>query len=197
VQRVSVVGLSCSGKSTLARALAERLDVPCIELDALVHDAGWNEAPAELLQVRVRAALAGSPDGWVVDGNYFGKLGDLVIAQADTVVLLDLPLRVTLRRAVTRTASRLVRRTELWNGNRERLRDVFSRYSIPLFVLRTHGSFEPKWDERLRAHPQLDVIRLSSVRAIAAWLQSIQATAAMSGSSKGSDRQKTPPLRET
>ena len=197
MRRVAVIGLSCTGKTTLARALSERLDVPHVELDALVHDAGWNEASAELLQTRVRAALAGCPDGWIVDGNYFGKLGDRVIAQADTAVWLELPLRVTLPRAVMRTASRLVRRTELWNGNRERLGNVFSRYSIPLFVLRTHRSFGGKWDERLRAQPHLDVIRLSSTRAIAAWLQSIQATATMSGSSNGSERQKTPPLTET
>jgi adenylate kinase family enzyme len=173
VQRVAIVGLSCSGKSTLARALAERLGLPLIELDALVHDAGWNEAPAELLQARVRAALAEAPDGWIVDGNYFGKLGNLVLAQADTVVLLDLPLRVTFPRSVARTVSRLVRRTELWNGNRERLRNVFSRYSIPLYVLRTHGAFRSKWDERLDAQPHLTVIHLTSTAAISAWLRSV------------------------
>lgn len=197
MRRVAVIGISCSGKSTLARALAERLHVPYVELDALNHEAGWTEASAEVLQARVRAALESAADGWVVDGNYFGKLGDLVLQQTDTVVLLDPPLRVTLRRAVTRTASRLLRRTELWNGNRERLRNVFSRNSIPLWVLRGHRTFGPKWDARLRAHPQLTVIRLTSPRAVSAWLHSIQETATMSGSSNGSERQKTPPLSDT
>jgi adenylate kinase family enzyme len=197
VRRVAVIGISCSGKSTLARALSERLDVPHIELDALNHEAGWTEVSAEVLRARVRAALESAADGWVVDGNYFGKLADLVLEQTDTVVLLDLPLRVAVRRAVTRTASRLLRRTELWNGNRERLRNVFSRNSIPLWVLRGHRTFGPKWDERLRAHPQLRVIRLTSPRAVSAWLQSIQATATMSGSSNASERQKTPPLSDT
>jgi hypothetical protein len=59
--------------------------------------------------------------------NYFGKLGPLVFERADTAVLLDLPLRVVFPRALWRTASRLVLRTEMWNGNRERLGNVLSR----------------------------------------------------------------------
>ena len=52
-------------------------------------------------------------------------LGDLVPEAADTVVWLDLPLHVTDRRVVRRSASRMVHRTELWNGNRESLRGPF------------------------------------------------------------------------
>ena len=40
VQRVSVVGVSGSGKSTFATTLAERLAVPHLELDSVYHPAG-------------------------------------------------------------------------------------------------------------------------------------------------------------
>jgi hypothetical protein len=30
-------------------------------------------------------------DGWVLDGSYQGKLGDLVLHRADTIVWLDQP----------------------------------------------------------------------------------------------------------
>ena len=40
-ERINVVGTSCSGKSTLARALAERLNAPYIELDAIFWDRDW------------------------------------------------------------------------------------------------------------------------------------------------------------
>jgi adenylate kinase family enzyme len=174
MRRVVVLGVSCSGKSTLARALADRLAVPYIELDALHFGPRWEEVPAELFQERVRTALDADPDGWVVDGNYFGKLGHLVLEHADTAVLVDLPFRVVLPRAFRRTALRLVLGTEMWNGNRERLRNVLSRDSIPLWVIRTHRSFRAKWEARLSEHPRLSVVRLHSSREISTWIQSVE-----------------------
>jgi adenylate kinase family enzyme len=197
LKRVSVIGGSCTGKTTLSRELAERLGVPHIELDALHHEPGWHEAPAEVLQARVDAALAAAPGGWVVDGNYHGKLGPSVVERADTVVFLDLPHRVALRRVLWRTLSRAVTREELWNGNRETLRNAFSRDSIVWWVIRQHGSYWKTWAPRLEPLTDVEVVRLRSPREVRAWLQSIQPTESMSGSSNGSERQKTPPFAET
>ena len=197
MRRVSVVGGSCTGKTTTSRELARRLGVPHVELDALHHEPGWQEAPADVLQARLEAALAAAPDGWVVDGNYQGKLGMFVVERADTVVFLDLPHRVALRRALWRTASRIVSRKQLWNVNRETLQNVLSRHSIVWWVITHHRSYRARLPERLAALTHVDVVRLRSPREVRAWLQSIQATESMSGSSKASERQKTPPLAET
>ena len=196
MRRVVVIGGSCAGKTTVARRLAAILSVPHVELDALHHDANWNEASADLLRERLDAALASAPGGWVVDGNYYGKLAGCQVEPADTVVFLDLPYLTAIRRVLWRTFSRLVTREELWNGNRERLRDTFGRNSIVLWVLRTHRGFRKKWTERLRAYPHVDIVRLRAQREVNDWLQSIQATAEMSASSNGSERQNTPPLIE-
>jgi adenylate kinase family enzyme len=197
VRRVSIIGGSSTGKTTLSRELASLLGVPHIELDALHHDAGWQEAPADVLQARVDAALAAAPDGWVVDGNYHGKLGTYVLERADTVVFLDLPLRTALRRVTWRTLRRSITREELWNGNRESFRIAFSRDSIVWWVIRNHGSHRKKWPKRVAPLTHLQVIRLRSAGQVRDWLQSIQATDSMSGSSKGSELQKTPPFVET
>jgi adenylate kinase family enzyme len=197
VRRVSVIGGSSTGKTTVSRELAGRLGVPHIELDALHHDPGWQEAPPEVLQARVEEALAAAPDGWVVDGNYHGKLGLSVLERADTVVFLDMPFALALRRVVWRTLSRIVRREELWNGNRESLRIALSRESIVWWVIRQHGKYREKWPARYATLPHLRVVRLHSPREVRDWLQSIQPTDSMSGSSNGSERQKTPPLAET
>ena len=51
------------------------------------------------LRARVETAIAAAPDGWVIDGNYRSKLDDIVLAQADTLVWLELPMRISLVRS--------------------------------------------------------------------------------------------------
>ena len=191
------MGGSCAGKTTVSRRLAEKLGVPHIEIDALHHDVGWNEAPADVLRARVQAAFDAASDGWVADGNYRSKLGSLILEQADTVVFLDPPFFRTFGRSVRRTLARTITREELWNGNREQLRHFFTRYWIPWWVLQTHRHYSREIPKRAAEHPHLAVVRLRGDAEVDAWLQSIQATESMSGSSNGSDRQKTPPLTET
>jgi adenylate kinase family enzyme len=197
VRRVAVIGGSCTGKTTTSRELSRRLGVPHIELDALHHDPGWQEASAEVFRERVEAAFAAAPDGWIADGNYHGKLGTMVLEHADTVVWLDLPHRTALRRSLWRTAWRATTRKELWNGNRETFRNAFSRHSIVWWVIKHHRSHRRKWPERLAPLTHLEIVRLRSPREIRHWLQSIQPTEPMSGSSKASERQNTPPFAET
>jgi adenylate kinase family enzyme len=122
--RVAVVAsASGCGKTTVGRAIAETLGLPFVELDALHHGPGWSEASAEELQAKVRPIV--ESDAWVVDGNYRGKLGDLVLERAELVVWLDLPMHVWLPRLLRRTFGRVVRREPLWAGNRESLRGTF------------------------------------------------------------------------
>lgn len=124
MRRVSMVGNAGSGKSTLGRELAARLDVPFVELDSIFHQPGWQPLAPELFAERVRELVAG--DGWVIDGNY-ASVRPLVWGRADTVVWVDPPRRVVMRRLVGRTLRRAVLRRELWNGNRESLRNLVSR----------------------------------------------------------------------
>ena len=87
MQRVSVVGTSGAGKTTFARALAARLAVPHIELDAIFHQEDWTPLDDDEFVRRVDAATDG--DAWVADGNYrMVSMDGPVWARADTVVWL-------------------------------------------------------------------------------------------------------------
>ena len=120
MNRVVVVGNSGSGKTTVGRRLAEKLEFPFLELDSLYHQPGWRPLPSEDFQMAV-ADFALRPS-WVIDGNYTSEgVRDLVWPVADTLVWLDLPRRVVMSRIVRRTIKRAVTREELWNGNREPL----------------------------------------------------------------------------
>ena len=51
-----MVGNSGAGKSTLARALADALGVPHVELDGIYHQAGWQPLPVEEFRAKLKAA---------------------------------------------------------------------------------------------------------------------------------------------
>jgi adenylate kinase family enzyme len=168
-----VSSASGSGKTTLGREVARRLGVPFYELDALHHGPGWTEATADELRERVEPLLRGA--GWVVDGAYRGKLGDLVLRNADVVVWLDLPIRVWLPRLLRRTLTRIVRREELWSGNRETLRNVFfSRDSLVWFALRNYPRRRRLYSLELAQFP---VVRLRGPREVARWLDDYSSSA--------------------
>lgn len=172
-RRFWVVGTSGSGKSTLARRIAAVRDLPYVELDALHHLAGWQAAPT--FRDDVAAALDSydrSHDGWVVDGNYRSKVGDLLVSRCDLVVWLDYPRRVVMGRLFRRTARRVVRREELWNGNRESWRDLLNRSpenNILLWAWTTHTPNRSNY-QRLAGDSSVPWVRLRSPRATTNWI---------------------------
>ena len=148
------------------------MHVQFIELDSLHWGPNWTPAPAEELRARVAPLIA--EDTWVVDGMYYRKIGGIVLERADTVVWLDPPWILTFLRMLRRSLVRSIRRTELWNGNRESLRTtILSRDSIILFALRTR----PRRRELLEAwlaRPEfshLRVERFHSLKDAMRWIE--------------------------
>ena len=68
LRRIVVIGSSCSGKTTLAKKIADELGIQHIELDAIHWMPNWVPRPPEELRTLTAAAVA--QDRWVVDGNY-------------------------------------------------------------------------------------------------------------------------------
>ena len=170
MRRVAIIAsASGNGKTTLGRALAARLGVRFVELDALVHGPGWAETPDDELKATLHPILAA--DGWVVDGNYHGKIGNLVLDAADTIVWLDLPTRVWLPRLARRTWRRVVRHEPMWNGNRETWRDaVWGRESLFGYALTQQPRRRREYPRRLAGMP---VARLRSPREVDRWLANV------------------------
>jgi adenylate kinase family enzyme len=175
-RRIRVVGNSGSGKTSLARQVSARLGLPHLELDAIQHLSGWVEAPAELFRREVREfrdrseATAG---GWVVDGNYQHRLGDLLDG-ADCVVWLDYPRWLVMSRMLRRTFGRLLVRRELWNGNRERWRNVLSRKpddNIVLWAWTRHATYRERYAAAAAAnHPSTTWLRMRTPRQVQRWI---------------------------
>ena len=184
-----IASASGCGKTTVGRRLAARLRVPFVELDALNHGPGWTEATADQLRERVAPIVA--TDEWVIDGGYRGKLGDLVLAAADVVVWLDLPRRVWLPRLVRRTIVRIVRREELWGGNRETVRNaVWGGEALIPYALRGYRRRRREYPSQLA---RFRVVRLRSRRELDAWLASVPGVALSAGGATRPPERRAPP----
>jgi adenylate kinase family enzyme len=148
VERISVVGSSGSGKTTVARAIAQRLAAPHLELDSVFHQPGWKQLAREAFQERVRSFAVGPR--WVIDGNYVSHgVGPLVWSRADTIVWLDLPRWQVMAQLVPRTLGRVLTGAELWNGNRERWRNLFDRRpeeNVMLWAWTRHAALRARYE---------------------------------------------------
>ena len=182
MRRVSVVGSSGAGKSTLGRAVAARLAVPPVELDAFMHQAGWRPRPDGEFLDEVEKATSGP--GWVVDGNYKRFVIEGPVWQrADTVVWLDLPRPTVMRQVIARTVRHAATREELWNGNREPLSNFVSLDPDDNVILWTSVKYH-KFVQRYldaMADPRwhgISFVRLRSHAEARRWLESLEAAAA-------------------
>jgi adenylate kinase family enzyme len=174
LDRIVIVGTTGSGKSTLAGALAAMTGAEHIELDALNHQPAWQHIPLEEFRARVDE-LAAQPR-WIVDGNYVETTEHILWPHAQLIVWLDLPLRTVLRRLIRRSVTRIIRRTELWQGNRETLAMLFSRKSIVLWAVKSNARHRRELPVKL-SPPVLRsvaVVRLTRPLEVEAWLASFR-----------------------
>ena len=136
LRRVSVVGTSCSGKTTFAENLARILNVKHIELDALSWLPDWVERPKdEFLNLAEKAA---DDEAWVFDGNY-SLTREMVWGRATAIIWLNYSFPRTFYRSLNRTTRRVLSGETVCAGNRETFRQSFmSRDSILLWVLASY-----------------------------------------------------------
>lgn len=115
-QRIVVIGTTSSGKSTLAKQIAEKIDLQFVELDALYWEENWMPAPIFVFFERVENAV--EADNWVIAGNY-SSVRHIVWKRAQTIIWLDYPFHIVFWRLIARTIHRVVAKELLWGKNVE------------------------------------------------------------------------------
>jgi adenylate kinase family enzyme len=174
-KRIAIIGTAGSGKTTLARRLSARLEIPCIELDSLYWEPDWK--PAYFLDFRERVEHATDAPVWIADGNYHTSR-DIVWERAEALLWLDFGLFLSLGRLLRRTARRVRTGEELWNGNRENIWSQLKVWSTDSLI---HWFFKTYW-RRKREIPMLlewpedahlKVYHFKSPREVEEWLDGL------------------------
>lgn len=186
-RRIVVWGVTGAGKTTAARAIGQALGLPVIEIDGLYWQPGWKEPDDSEFIDLVQRTLDACPEGWVCDGNYSRLIGPTSLADADTVVWLDLPFHVTFPRMVSRTARNMLRRELLWGKCHETWSQMYwlVRFAFkqpPIMREKARTSLE-----LLRARQEVRMYRLSSKREVAAFLGGLAGSSAAAQKSAASD----------
>ena len=86
MERILIIGCGGAGKSTLARQLGKKLNLPVVHLDSIFWLPGWVEMERDAFDARVLQEL--EKPQWIMDGNYNRTLPRRV-AHCDTIIYLD------------------------------------------------------------------------------------------------------------
>ncbi|MCZ2114716.1 MAG: adenylate kinase [Anaerolineae bacterium] len=176
MERISIIGSTGAGKSTLAERLAGTLGCDYIDLDALNWGPNWTPAPVDILRRRVAEALAGVR--WVVAGNY-SSVRAVVWPRADTLIWLDYSLQHIYPRLFRRTMRRILLRESLWGGNRESFRTQFAgRDSLFLYAATSYNRHrrETAADLARPEYAHLRVIHFRQPSQTDQWLKELSLT---------------------
>ncbi len=105
MKRVVIVGRGASGKSTLARRLADITGLPVIEVDKIFWRPGLIATPRERWIVMQEKLVAG--DRWIMDGDLGPyDAAEVRLRAADTIIFLDFSLVRCAWRAIRRSCER-------------------------------------------------------------------------------------------
>jgi adenylate kinase family enzyme len=173
MRRILVIGTTGSGKTTLAKQIAQKCGHTHIEADSLRFLPDWQVRQPDDFRAIIDEKT--QVERWVIDGNY-SVTRDIVWPRGDTIIWLDYPLPITLWRLIRRTAKRIWTKEDLWGtGNRETLRKQlqFNEESLFYWFFKTYWRRKKDTPSLLEQYSHLHVLHFTHPRQTEHWLDGL------------------------
>lgn len=164
MKKIVIIGSPGAGKTTFARKLALILEIKIFHLDHYFWQRNWKEYSREE-RMQIEQDLMKDKTEWIIEGSYIGS-ADNRLKAADTIIFLDMPFSLCLRRVIARHIKyHGYGRPDIPDGCTDRISPT-SALKIFLFPFKGRRVLYEKF-ETLRAHemaflPEKEIIILSS-----------------------------------
>jgi len=168
LNKIAILGITGSGKSTVSRRIAEKTGLPLFHMDALFWKSGWTEVPEAEYRKAQEEILKNNPR-WIIEGWVNPHLMERIV-QADLIIYLDyVGWRAAWRYLVRAIKYRKVARPELPP-------DCFDTFKLHRFLISLFRGERSEIEEALRmVNAEPKVVRLKSPRKMEQYLKTFNA----------------------
>lgn len=170
MKRIAIVGTSGAGKTTVAKKLSRKLNIPAYELDNLYWLPGWQSTDWSIFAEKVSSIV--EKDSWIICGNY-SKVREIIWDKADMIIWLDYSFLLCFIRSLLRSIKRIFTKQQCCNGNYETIsRTFFSKNSILLWIIKSHSRHKKSYASAFleERYNKKVLVRVSSPKQLAAVL---------------------------
>ena len=141
------------GKSTLARAIAEKMDLEFIEIDWINHMPGWETRPPGDAARMLKERIDSSSEGFVTD-HHSSFLRELIYENVESVIVLELPWRTIFWRRLKRSLKRAWTKEIVCGGNTESFwQHFFTRESAIFEIFQKRQRYTTIFDRAFSEAP--------------------------------------------
>ena len=166
MERILIIGCGGAGKSTLARQLGDKLNIPVVHLDKLFWKPGWVEIPKDEFDALIRQEMA--EEKWIMDGNFNRTLPER-IARCDTVIYLDFSRFACLLGIIKRVLTTYGKvRPDMGEGCPERIDWEFLKWVWNIKKNKREGNYKLLWEAQ-----HAEIIVLKKRKEVKAFLEQV------------------------